>query len=33
MVITDYAAGSATRTGPDFTVIAEDFKTAGKRRQ
>ena len=33
MVITDYAAGSATRTGPYFTVIAEDFKTAGKRRQ
>lgn len=31
MVITDYSAGPATRTGPGFTVIAEDFKTAGKR--
>jgi len=32
MVITDYSAGPATRTGPDFTVISEDLKTAGKRR-
>jgi hypothetical protein len=31
MVITDYSAGPATRTGPGFTVIAEDLKTAGKR--
>ncbi|MFZ3359480.1 MAG: L,D-transpeptidase [Xanthobacteraceae bacterium] len=31
MVITDYSAGPATRTGPGFTVISEDFKTAGKR--
>ena len=31
MVITDYSAGPATRTGPSFTVIAEDFKTTGKR--
>jgi hypothetical protein len=33
MVITDYSAGPTTRTGPDFTVIAEDFATRGKRRQ
>jgi hypothetical protein len=32
MVITDYSAGPATRTGPGFTVIAEDLKTTGKRR-
>ncbi len=32
MVITDYSAGSATRSGPNFTVISEDFKTVGKRR-
>jgi hypothetical protein len=32
MVITDYPAGPATRSGPNFTVIAEDFKTRGKRR-
>jgi hypothetical protein len=31
MVITDYSAGPATRTGPGFTVIAEDLRTAGKR--
>ena len=33
MVITDYSAGPATRTGPHFTVISEDFKTMGKRRR
>lgn len=32
MVITDYQAGPATRTGPNFTVISEDLKTVGKRR-
>ena len=31
MVITDYSAGPATRTGPGITVIAEDLKTTGKR--
>jgi L,D-transpeptidase catalytic domain len=33
MVITDYSAGPATRTGPDFTVIAEDLSTRGKQRK
>ena len=32
MVITDYSAGPTTRSGPNFTVISEDFKTRGKRR-
>jgi hypothetical protein len=32
MVITDYPAGPATRSGSDFTVISEDYKTLGKRR-
>lgn len=31
MVITDYLAGPATRTGPNFTVISEDRRTRGKR--
>lgn len=33
MVITDYSAGPATRSGPDFTVISEDLNTAGRRRR
>jgi len=33
MVITDYSAGPATRTGENFTVISEDFKTMGTRRR
>ena len=32
MVITDFAAGAETRTGPDFTVIVEDTETKGSRR-
>jgi len=32
MVITDYSAGPATRTGPNFTVISEDLKVEGSRR-
>jgi hypothetical protein len=32
MVITDFAAGPETRTGPDFTVITEDNRVIGKRR-
>jgi len=32
MVITDFAAGPETRTGPDFTVITEDNRVTGKRR-
>ncbi len=32
MVITDFAAGPETRSGPDFTVIVEDDDTKGKRR-
>ena len=32
MVITDLAASPETRTAPDFTVIAEDEQTPGKRR-
>jgi L,D-transpeptidase-like protein len=31
MVVTDFAASADTRTGPDFTVIAEDRSTKGKR--
>jgi hypothetical protein len=31
MVVTDFAASADTRTGPDFTVIAEDRKMKGKR--
>jgi hypothetical protein len=31
MVVTDFAASADTRTGPDFTVIAEDKKMKGKR--
>jgi hypothetical protein len=31
MVVTDFAASPDTRTGPDFTVIAEDRTTKGKR--
>lgn len=31
MVVTDFAANADTRTGPDFTVIAEDRRTKGKR--
>jgi hypothetical protein len=31
MVITDSAAGADTRTGPDFTIIAEDETVTGKR--
>jgi len=33
MVITDFAAGPATRTRQDFTVIAEDNKVTGRRRK
>jgi hypothetical protein len=33
MVITDLAASPDTRTAPDFTVIAEDMRTPGKRRK
>jgi hypothetical protein len=33
MVITDFAAGPETRSGPDFTVIVEDTETKGKRRK
>ena len=33
MVITDFAAGPETRTGPDFTVITEDNRVIGKRRR
>jgi hypothetical protein len=33
MVITDLAASPETRTAPDFTVIAEDMQTRGKRRK
>lgn len=33
MVITDFAAGPETRTGPDFTVIVEDRATKGQRRK
>jgi hypothetical protein len=32
MVVTDFAAGPETRSGPDFTVIAEDNRVTGKRR-
>jgi hypothetical protein len=32
LVITDFAAGPETRSGPDFTVIVEDTETKGKRR-
>jgi hypothetical protein len=32
MVITDYSAAPATRTGPDFTLITEDIDTLGNRR-
>ena len=32
LVITDFAAGPETRTGPDFTVIVEDTETRGSRR-
>jgi hypothetical protein len=32
MVITDYSAAPATRTGPDFTLITEDLNTLGSRR-
>lgn len=32
MVITDFAAGPETRTGPDFTVIVEDKETKGIKR-
>ena len=33
MVITDFAAGPETRTGPDFTVIVADTaRTKGSRR-
>jgi L,D-transpeptidase catalytic domain len=32
MVITDFAAGPETRTGPDFTVIVEDEGVTGKQR-
>jgi hypothetical protein len=31
MVVTDFAANAETRTGPDFTVIAEDRAIKGKR--
>jgi hypothetical protein len=31
MVITDTSAGADTRTGPDFTIIAEDKTLRGKR--
>jgi hypothetical protein len=31
MVVTDFAASAETRTGPDFTVIAEDRAIKGKR--
>jgi len=33
MVVTDHAASPETRTAPDFTVIAEDAQTPGKRRK
>ncbi|WP_426610170.1 L,D-transpeptidase [Bradyrhizobium sp. McL0616] len=33
MVVTDLAASPETRTTPDFTVIAEDMQTPGKRRK
>jgi hypothetical protein len=33
MVITDFAAGPETRSGPDFMVIVEDTETKGKRRK
>jgi L,D-transpeptidase catalytic domain len=33
MLITDFAAGPETRSGPDFTVIVEDTETKGKRRK
>ena len=32
MVITDYPAGPATRSGPDFTVISENLRTNSKHR-
>ena len=32
MLITDYPAGPATRSGPNFTVVSEDLKTPGKQR-
>jgi L,D-transpeptidase catalytic domain len=32
MVVTGFAAGPETRSGPDFTVIAEDNRVTGKRR-
>jgi len=32
MVITDFAAGPETRTGPDFTIIVEDRETKGQRK-
>ena len=33
MVVTDLAASPETCTTPDFTVIAEDMQTPGKRRK
>ena len=33
MVVTDFAAGPETRSGPDFTVIVEDTETKGTRRK
>jgi hypothetical protein len=30
MMITDFAAGPETRTGPDFTIIVEDRETKKK---
>lgn len=32
LVVTDFAAGPETRSGPDFNVIVEDSATKGKRR-